>query len=555
VRSFESHEEVVVVWDNGIAANYRCSGQYDLRIYDSGPTGHSKHIGTSCYACKTTPIIGHRWKCVSCPPRPLSGTDQEITVNYSVDLCSTCYHGDKHNVRHKFILIEQPLPPDLLDSTPPSPIININGESVTELEQRKKSKKVTIRGIFTGARVARGVDWQWDDQDGGCITQKGLNNDISQAAIRRGKVCEIQDWSLVSGSVRSAALVQWDNPISNTGGKNLYRLGFEGMSDLKCLTSAKAPTTAYRDHLPLLGQHCHEALQLYELLRRVPRGLNPNQQQFQNLEIGDRVRIDLEYDVVRALQRDHGGWVECMNEECLKGMRQSATIGSIIGFDEDHDVVVMYPSGNRWTFNAAALTKVNNNIITPTTTVASIANPSASLPSSPQEYSFSVGSTVKISEDLDYVRQLQKGHGEWADGMAMTLGEIGYIQQVYDDGDLKIVVCNTSWTYNPRAVTLISEFNRNNSIAASNSTSASRATVSNIEGSQEESQNDTRIRSANERQVIGSELVRLAANGDVENCRKILENEQNFAHTPQLIYFPSPIPPLLAVRIYYFIIK
>jgi E3 ubiquitin-protein ligase mind-bomb len=109
-----------------------------------------------------------------------------------------------------------------------------------------------------------------------------------------------------------------------------------------------------------------------------------------------------------------------MNEECLKGMRQSATIGSIIGFDEDHDVVVMYPSGNRWTFNAAALTKVNNNIITPTTTVASIANPSASLPSSPQEYSFSVGSTVKISEDLDYVRQLQKGHGEWADGMAMV---------------------------------------------------------------------------------------------------------------------------------------
>lgn len=39
VRSFESHEEVVVVWDNGTAANYRCSGQYDLRVYDSGPTG------------------------------------------------------------------------------------------------------------------------------------------------------------------------------------------------------------------------------------------------------------------------------------------------------------------------------------------------------------------------------------------------------------------------------------------------------------------------------------------------------------------------------------
>lgn len=53
VRSFESHEEVVVVWDNGIAANYRCSGQYDLRIYDSGPTG--KTLCTlNIYSCMKT---------------------------------------------------------------------------------------------------------------------------------------------------------------------------------------------------------------------------------------------------------------------------------------------------------------------------------------------------------------------------------------------------------------------------------------------------------------------------------------------------------------------
>ena len=42
VRSFESSEEVVCVWDNGTAANYRCSGFYDLRILDSSPTGLSK---------------------------------------------------------------------------------------------------------------------------------------------------------------------------------------------------------------------------------------------------------------------------------------------------------------------------------------------------------------------------------------------------------------------------------------------------------------------------------------------------------------------------------
>ena len=39
VRNFESSEEVVVVWDNGTAANYRCAGAYDLRVIDSSPTG------------------------------------------------------------------------------------------------------------------------------------------------------------------------------------------------------------------------------------------------------------------------------------------------------------------------------------------------------------------------------------------------------------------------------------------------------------------------------------------------------------------------------------
>lgn len=46
VRSFESPEEVVVVWDNGTAANYRCSGAYDLRILDSAPTGKSRPLGS-----------------------------------------------------------------------------------------------------------------------------------------------------------------------------------------------------------------------------------------------------------------------------------------------------------------------------------------------------------------------------------------------------------------------------------------------------------------------------------------------------------------------------
>ena len=59
VRNFESAEEVVVVWDNGTAANYRCSGAFDLRVLDSAPTG-TKHDGTMCDTCRQQPIFGIR---------------------------------------------------------------------------------------------------------------------------------------------------------------------------------------------------------------------------------------------------------------------------------------------------------------------------------------------------------------------------------------------------------------------------------------------------------------------------------------------------------------
>ena len=45
-----------------------------------------------------------------------------------------------------------------------------------------------------------------------------------------------------------------------------------------------------------------------------------------------------------------------------------------------------------------------------------------------------------------------------------TLGKIGRVQQVYHDNDLKIEVGNTSWTYNPLAVTKIASANPDGSV-------------------------------------------------------------------------------------------
>ena len=101
------------------------------------------------------------------------------------------------------------------------------------LETRRKSKKILSRGLFPGGRVVRGFDWQWEDQDGG----KG----------RKGKLTEIQAWN--AQKPRSAAYVLWDS-----GDRNLYRIGFDGMSDLKCVTDSKG-TLYYRDHLPCLGEN------------------------------------------------------------------------------------------------------------------------------------------------------------------------------------------------------------------------------------------------------------------------------------------------------------
>ena len=58
--------------------------------------------------------------------------------------------------RNSFLSL--PLPPSL--SLPLSLSLRITVES------RRRSKKLTARGAFSGARVVRGVDWNWEDQDG-----------------------------------------------------------------------------------------------------------------------------------------------------------------------------------------------------------------------------------------------------------------------------------------------------------------------------------------------------------------------------------------------------
>lgn len=71
---------------------FACVKQWKLIALTSFVSG-VKHDGTMCDTCHQQPIFGIRWKCAECG-------------NY--DLCSICYHGDKHHLRHRFYRITTP---------------------------------------------------------------------------------------------------------------------------------------------------------------------------------------------------------------------------------------------------------------------------------------------------------------------------------------------------------------------------------------------------------------------------------------------------------------
>lgn len=76
-----------------VLLNIRKKSHYQPLKNFVSPLSGIKHDGTMCDTCRQQPIIGIRWKCAEC-------------TNY--DLCTTCYHGDKHHLRHRFYRITTP---------------------------------------------------------------------------------------------------------------------------------------------------------------------------------------------------------------------------------------------------------------------------------------------------------------------------------------------------------------------------------------------------------------------------------------------------------------
>ncbi|CAH3156860.1 unnamed protein product, partial [Porites lobata] len=267
---------VLVHWDSGRQANYRAghSGKFDLRILDCAQAG-VKHTFVTCDGCKQSPLAGTRWKCADCP-------------NY--DLCSPCFMNDVHNMHHSFLRFD------------------ISGGDGIPVGKRSNFTKQQSRGLFPGARVTRGRDWKWGDQDGG--------------GSHVGQLTEITSWN---GVERAGANVMWSLLSRNT-----YRTGHMGEVDLKCSSPAIGPPY-YRECLAKLGEN----------RRRLDSS---------RLRVGDRVSVCLDAEVLRAMSAGHGGWVDDM-AKCI------GKVGKISKIDADGDVHVSYGLQS-WVFHPQAVTKV-----------------------------------------------------------------------------------------------------------------------------------------------------------------------------------------------------
>ncbi|XP_036855491.1 E3 ubiquitin-protein ligase MIB2 isoform X2 [Manis javanica] len=302
---------VVVQWDHGTRTNYRAGyqGAHDLLLYDNAQIG-VRHANIICDCCKKHGLRGLRWKCRVC---------------FDYDLCTQCYMHNKHDLAHAFERYE-----------------TAHSRPVT-LSPRQGLPRIPLRGIFQGAQVVRGPDWEWGSQDGG----EG----------KPGRVVDIRGWDVETG--RSVASVTWAD-----GTTNVYRVGHKGKVDLKCVGEA-AGGFYYKEHLPRLGRPA-------ELQRRVSADGQP-------LPRGDKVKCLLDTAILRETEEGHGG-------------------------------------GN---------------------------------PRTVEHNSFWVGDVVRVIGDLDTVKQLQAGHGEWTDDMAPALGRIGKVVKVFRDGNLRVAVGGQLWTFSP----------------------------------------------------------------------------------------------------------
>ncbi|KAL8587293.1 hypothetical protein ACOMHN_045540 [Nucella lapillus] len=401
VTQLLGNHEARVLWDMGEESTCRTGegGKFDLRVYDTAPAG-IRHVNTVCAHCGEKDVGGTLWRCQLCP---------------TCHLCSLCYTDDMHDTGHPFLRVDAP---------------NTSGQPQPK---RKASVKVRTIGLHPGAKVIRGKDWEYGDQDGG----QGLEG-------------EVEGHEDAPEAPRGLVRVRWSD-----GSTQSYRLGVGGKVDVTCVEEEVGPFY-YRDHLPLLDttetttvpEDSTATLTPESALKASPPSLSeqsvtgastqeeitnvaraaftrPEQQsssvaegvEDEELKEGDQVVIKVDEDQLQELQKDCGGCTARM-------LRCFGRTGEVTGITAGGVVAVKFDGSSKisYRFSSKALLKVTT--------------------------SFKVDDLVRIRDDLTMLQVLNR-RVKWLSKMDKTVNRVGRVVKVDTNEHLHVDFRGGRFIYEP----------------------------------------------------------------------------------------------------------
>ncbi|XP_041377288.1 E3 ubiquitin-protein ligase MIB2-like, partial [Gigantopelta aegis] len=201
-----------------------------------------------------------------------------------------------------------------------------------------------------------------------------------------GEVTKLVKWG--KNSYRGGANVTWTN-----GNNNTYRCGGEGCMDLILIAETKA-SYYFPHHLPVL---------------------DVKNQSKSEVKKGDKVRVDVARETVKKILSESSAW----DEKILDYLSQ---LGTVVELKANRIARLQYEDAEAFNIYTSMLTKV---------------------------HSFAAGDVVQIIPNVNALQELQRGHGGWNDQMEYTVDSFGIVEEVDDDGDLKVKVGDKKWLFSP----------------------------------------------------------------------------------------------------------
>ncbi|KAJ8320154.1 hypothetical protein KUTeg_001741 [Tegillarca granosa] len=255
-----------------------------------------------------------------------------------------------------------------------------------------------INRMFIGTRVVRGPDWSSMEQDGG-----------------EGHLGTIVDQS---ESDDKTVTVIWD-----TGRERIYKAK-DNSFELRLFDNAQAV------HLTLLPSTSLRFTPLYSF----PLYFSSHyfiSLHFTSLHSTYRYQI---YDrkfyirftilLVSNFPQEKVRRIRFAKQKCL------SEIGTVVQIIVPGLVRVQYQNGNMYSLNQLSLSKV---------------------------HTFQKGDLVRVFGDKEMVSALQQGHGGWSDNYNQTLGKLGRVVDVDEDGDVLVVIDKIQNVFSPVCLDSVDE--------------------------------------------------------------------------------------------------